>query len=370
MPISDEHHRRFRDMSRLFRCDWPNGDVSFVLAKDEDEAIFQLDEVGAAEESMLTEVFTFQIHLALRRKKGGASASGEEGESGWGFALEGFGEMTEEYMDPAAAVARKELFERRRKRGGTPDAAPATEGAQQDRPLRELSDIELRRAFDEHERGPGSPLHEMLEDARSGRSGALVRTAAVVLVLRDGEERPLAAFSEHGDGEGRESAASCLRYCDQLGALTAGERLERVLVETRLPGLTSTRAADPVAADSGYSWLELRRDVTDAGVLGAFDADAEGWRRRIAQAREGPTPLLVSVGMLTLSDGTVRCFCESGEIGDNGGRMTVADDIRTSRRLGLLREGESAARHMLEIRLQPLQAVLKADALREPGKKF
>jgi hypothetical protein len=167
---------------------------------------------------------------------------------------------------------------------------------------------------------------------------------------------------------GRESAASCIRFCDQLGALTAGERLERVLLETRLPDLTSTRAADPVAEDSGYSWLELRGGVADVTMRQAFDAEADGWRRRIAQARKGPSPLLVSVGMLTLSDGRVRCFCESGEPGDNGGRMTVADNIRTSRRLGLLREGEFAARHMLEIRLQPLQAVLKADALREPGK--
>ena len=365
MSMPDEYHPPFQDMLRLFRCDWPNGDVSFVLAENENEAIFELDEVGAAEEAMLTEVVTFQLHLALKRKK--RRAADPKDEPPWRFVLEGFGDTTAEYMDPAAAADRKKMSETRRQRGDTPDPAPQTELAPQDRPLRALGDIELRKVFDEQERGPDSPLRQMLQDARSGETG-LLRTAAVVLVLRDGEERPLAAFSEYGDGEGRESAASCLRHCDQLGALTAGERLERMLVETRLPSLASTRATDPVAEDSGYSWLKLRREATAAGAHDVVDANAEEWRRRIAQARNRPAPLLVSVGMLTLPDGTARPFCESGETGDNSGRRMVADNIRTSRRLRLLRDGESAERHMLEIRLQPLRAVLKTDPLRVPGK--
>jgi hypothetical protein len=45
----------------IYRCDWPNGDVSFVLAEDEVDALFRLDEIGGAEEHMLTEQPEFMI---------------------------------------------------------------------------------------------------------------------------------------------------------------------------------------------------------------------------------------------------------------------------------------------------------------------
>ncbi len=94
---------------RLFRCDWPNGDVSFVLANDEDDAIFELDEVAAADRRMLTEVDTFQVHFALKRRKRADATS--TGARRWGFVLECFGEVTDEQMNLAAAVARKKSFD-------------------------------------------------------------------------------------------------------------------------------------------------------------------------------------------------------------------------------------------------------------------
>lgn len=40
----------------LWRCNWPNGDISFVLADTKEEAIDILDEVAGADESWLTRV--------------------------------------------------------------------------------------------------------------------------------------------------------------------------------------------------------------------------------------------------------------------------------------------------------------------------
>jgi len=40
----------------LYACRWPNGDVSVVQAEDEDDALFLLDEFGAAEVGYLTEL--------------------------------------------------------------------------------------------------------------------------------------------------------------------------------------------------------------------------------------------------------------------------------------------------------------------------
>lgn len=374
MSNAGDHRTRDENVQRLFRCDWPNGDVSFVLAEDEEDAIFKLDEVAAAESSMLVEVDTFQIHLALTRSATDsappsddtASAPPSDDEEEWEFVLEGFGGDTAEIMDLEAAVARKRDMDSGETPSDSAMQAPHEEkAARRQRPLVQMSDIELRRAFDEIERGPGSLLGPMLDDVRAGRSGDVLRTSAVVLVLPDQEERPVAAFAEHGDGEGRESAACCLRFCAHLGVLRRGERLERVLLETRLLDLTSTRSEDPVAADSGSGWLELHRMDVGPGLRSQLDSQEEAWREQVAEARKEAKALLVSVGLLTFPDGTTRSFCESGELGDNGGRMLVADNIRTCRRVGLLQEGESLARHMLEIRLQPLRAELKPDALRE-----
>lgn len=360
-----QHHTRSRAILRLFRCDWPNGDVSFVLANDEDDAICELDEVAAAERSMLTEVFTFQLHLALKKRRRTATSNRKPE---WAFVLEGFGDVTAEYMDLATAVARKKSM------GSSTEAfassqVPSADTGGTDKPLVQMNDIEFRNVFDNLERGPDSLLGAMLSDARTQRSDHVIRTSAVVLVLPSGEERPLAAFSEYGDDEGRESAACCLRYCAEVGALTPNERLERLLLETRFSDLTSTRIADPVAPDSGFGWLEALREGDNSLLREEAESLITVWKERLASARKWLQPLLISVGVLTLPEGTKRSFCENGELGDNGGRMAVADNIRTSRRVGLLREGETLTRYMLEIHLQPLLAILKLDALREDGKK-
>jgi hypothetical protein len=111
---------------RLFRCDWPNGNVSFVLARSHLDAIWELDEVDGAEEEMLTEVDTFQVHFALERCKPDPNVDPEYA-SEWCFQFEGFGEQTDEYMAADAAAERQEQTERgeqineRKKRLGTTD---------------------------------------------------------------------------------------------------------------------------------------------------------------------------------------------------------------------------------------------------------
>lgn len=52
----------------LFKCEWPNGDVSFVLARDIDNAIEQLDEFDTAEPHMITKVREFMLDLRPNRK--------------------------------------------------------------------------------------------------------------------------------------------------------------------------------------------------------------------------------------------------------------------------------------------------------------
>ena len=66
----------------LFLCRWPNGDCSVVLARTQDDAIVELDQVGNAEGCPITQVRTFQMHFALTDQ--GA------------LALERFGEGTTE----------------------------------------------------------------------------------------------------------------------------------------------------------------------------------------------------------------------------------------------------------------------------------
>ena len=49
----------------IYMCRWENGDISFVSATSKDDAIWALDEVGAATAGMLNEVNHFMIHLTL-----------------------------------------------------------------------------------------------------------------------------------------------------------------------------------------------------------------------------------------------------------------------------------------------------------------
>ena len=65
----------------LFLCRWPNGDCSVVWARNKEDAIEALDQVGNAEGCPITPVHEFQIHFALT----------DRGE----LALEGLGDDTE-----------------------------------------------------------------------------------------------------------------------------------------------------------------------------------------------------------------------------------------------------------------------------------
>jgi len=65
----------------VFMCRWPNGDFSFVSARDESKAIEALDEIDNAEGCPLSVVRDFMVHFRLE----------EDGS----FEHEGFGEVTE-----------------------------------------------------------------------------------------------------------------------------------------------------------------------------------------------------------------------------------------------------------------------------------
>src|SRR3989442_13068222 len=49
----------------VFCCRWPNGDISFVAARNKKEVIVALDEVGNAETSDIFTVDEFMLHLRL-----------------------------------------------------------------------------------------------------------------------------------------------------------------------------------------------------------------------------------------------------------------------------------------------------------------
>ncbi len=65
----------------VFMCRWPNGDCSFVSARDKSKAIEALDEIANAEGCPLSVVEDFMVHFRLE----------EDGT----FDLDGFGEVTE-----------------------------------------------------------------------------------------------------------------------------------------------------------------------------------------------------------------------------------------------------------------------------------
>ena len=68
----------------LFLCRWPNGDCSMVWARNQDDAIVELDQVANAEGCPITKVQTFQAHFTL-------TGRGE-------LVLDGFGDGTKEEM--------------------------------------------------------------------------------------------------------------------------------------------------------------------------------------------------------------------------------------------------------------------------------
>ena len=52
----------------LYRCSWPNGDVSFVLARSIDDAILRLDEFDGAERWMIERVSEFLVDFRASRR--------------------------------------------------------------------------------------------------------------------------------------------------------------------------------------------------------------------------------------------------------------------------------------------------------------
>jgi hypothetical protein len=80
----------------LFLCRWPNGDCSVVWARNKEDALVDLDQVGNAEGCPIRQVRAFQVHFVLT----------DRGE----LALEGLGEGTgEEILSWAYPVLDKAL---------------------------------------------------------------------------------------------------------------------------------------------------------------------------------------------------------------------------------------------------------------------
>lgn len=49
----------------LYLCRWPNGDCSVVWARNKEDAIVELDQVGNAEGCPVTQLHQFQVHFRL-----------------------------------------------------------------------------------------------------------------------------------------------------------------------------------------------------------------------------------------------------------------------------------------------------------------
>ena len=81
----------------VFCCRWPNGDISFVAARNKEEAVLSLDEVGNAETSDIFPAPEFMLHLRL----------GDDGR----LRFEGFGEVTESDIMPKAYPVLETLTE-------------------------------------------------------------------------------------------------------------------------------------------------------------------------------------------------------------------------------------------------------------------
>jgi hypothetical protein len=94
----------------LFMCRWPNGDVSFVSARDREDAVIALDEFDNAELADLRPVRDFMVDFRL-------ADSGE-------LELQGFGESCqEEIWNRAYPVLAKALTEAEKNEAGEATSA-------------------------------------------------------------------------------------------------------------------------------------------------------------------------------------------------------------------------------------------------------
>ncbi len=112
---------------RVFCCRWPNGDISFVLARNKEEAVLALDEVGNAETSDIFPAPEFMLHLRLE----------DDGQ----LSFQGFGEVTEceilpkaypvletlaEFPKPSASSVREAVRKERKRLEGRKGEEPET----------------------------------------------------------------------------------------------------------------------------------------------------------------------------------------------------------------------------------------------------
>lgn len=111
----------------VFCCRWPNGDISFVVARNKEAAIVALDEIGNAETSDIFSVREFMLHLGLQ----------DDGQ----LRFQGFGELSEsevlpivypvleslsEFPKPSASTIREAVLEERRRLQGRKGEEPET----------------------------------------------------------------------------------------------------------------------------------------------------------------------------------------------------------------------------------------------------
>lgn len=89
----------------LYRCSWPNGDVSFVLARNIDDAISRLDEFDSAERWMIERVSQFMVDFRASRRVlvGNARRTADDADADTEFPwrLAGLGECMH---DPDAGI--------------------------------------------------------------------------------------------------------------------------------------------------------------------------------------------------------------------------------------------------------------------------
>jgi hypothetical protein len=94
----------------VFMCRWPNGDVSFVSARNREDAIIALDELDNAELAELRQVRDFMVDFRLA----------ETGE----LELQGFGESCQEQIwDRAYPVLARAMAEAPKSAAGEPTSA-------------------------------------------------------------------------------------------------------------------------------------------------------------------------------------------------------------------------------------------------------
>jgi hypothetical protein len=88
---------------KLFACTWPNGEISFVLARDPADAVDRLDEFGTAEEKWLYPVekdfmVTF-VHQRETEAHAQAQSNGTGAREFVGWSLSEVGDAMDERLE-------------------------------------------------------------------------------------------------------------------------------------------------------------------------------------------------------------------------------------------------------------------------------